>query len=200
MSLLIGDLMTPDAWQLMLPFVRGLSARHIAQIWLHHANDLGKGFRTKTREWEMDLVGTLARVEDDENAIKLEFTKSRLRTPHNFDQFAPRIIRPGDDWRIEIGKGGAAARRKGDGMTEIIRSEYVNAYERLADGVRKSHGLDAKLVRKVRADAVRDELKSRGFLDVDDNGKMTAPARHIFRNAKAKLLRSRTNSTLATTR
>jgi hypothetical protein len=67
-------------------------------------NDLGKSFGDKTREWEMDTVAKLSKVEDDESAIRLDFLKARLRTPKTAGQFAPLIIRPNDDWKFEIAK------------------------------------------------------------------------------------------------
>jgi hypothetical protein len=65
-------------WAPMKPFVCELSARKIAQVWFNHANDLGKSFGDKTREWEMDTVVKLSKIEEDETAIRLDFLKARL--------------------------------------------------------------------------------------------------------------------------
>lgn len=56
-------------------------------------------------------VGTVAKlsdVEDDEGAIRLDFEKTRLKTPANADQFQPVIMWPSDNWRVE-----AAAKSRG---------------------------------------------------------------------------------------
>jgi AAA domain len=189
MSLLTGDLMTPEAWAPMLSVVRGLSAKRIAQMWLHHANDLGKGFGTKTREWEMDTVAVLSKIEDDDESFKWEFTKMRLRTPSNRDQYTPRIIHPCDNWRVELTTKGTPGKR--GNCAEIIRSEFLNAYDRLADSVTKTSGLDGKPVLKVNAEAIRDEMKSRGFLPLDEKGHITGSGRKILWTAKTELLKTK---------
>jgi hypothetical protein len=178
MSLLTGDLMTPDAWQPMLSLVRDLSKRRIAQTWLHHANDSGKGFGTKTREWEMDAVAGLSKVEDNDEAIKWEFTKTRLRTPQNRDQFLPRIIYPNDEWKVEIMQKGFVERRE-ESTQKTVTREFANTYDRLADGIIKGPGFDGKPVSKVKVDAIRDEMKNRGFIDPAD-----ATSRSHFARAK----------------
>ena len=40
----------------------------VAQVWLH-ANDFGKSFGDKTREWEMEAVIKLSKVESDKTTI-----------------------------------------------------------------------------------------------------------------------------------
>jgi hypothetical protein len=187
MCLLVGSMQDEATWAPMKPLVCELSARKIAQVWFNHANDLGKSFGDKTREWEMDTVVKLSRVEDDETAIRLEFTKARLRTPKTADQFAPLIIRPSDGWRFEIAKG--ASRGKVVGDAQMVRDEFIKVYDYLADGVTKSLGLDDRSsVRKVSTAAIRDELKDRGFLDADENGKISGTSRSHFSRAKKLLL------------
>ena len=86
----------------MRGFIRELTSRRIAQWWLGHANDAGKSFGTKTREWEMDAVIALSTLDGasdepaDSFAFQLEFRKARLRTPQNAAQFAPLFVRPGN--------------------------------------------------------------------------------------------------------
>lgn len=71
---------------------------------------------------------------------------------------------------------------------EMIKRAIVDAYGRLADGVDASPGLDGALVRKVPVDKLRDEIKSRGFLEMDDDDKLTSTARSNFRRAKTELI------------
>src|SRR5438105_12789050 len=100
-------------WMPMRLFVRWLSAHRIAEVWLHHANDFGKSFGDKTREWEMEAVIKLSKVEGDETAILFEFIKKRLCSPANAAQFAPMIIRPGNDWKFETAKSASGAKSGG---------------------------------------------------------------------------------------
>jgi len=188
MCLLVGSMLDEATWAPMKPLVCELSARHIAQVWFNHANDLGKSFGDKTREWEMDTVAKLSKVEGDETAIRLDFIKARLRTPKTAGQFAPLIIRPSDNWRFEIAKNASGGKSGSD--VEIVRDELLKAYDQLADGAQKSFGLDDRsTVLKVSAEAVRDELKDRGFLDTDEKGAIERVSRGHFFRAKKSLLK-----------
>jgi hypothetical protein len=188
MCLLVGPMQDEATWAPMKPLVCELSARKIAQVWFNHANDLGKSFGDKTREWEMDTVAKLTKVEGDETAIRLEFAKARLRTPKTAGQFAPLIIRPAEDWKCESAKGAPSGKAGSD--VEIVRDEMVKAYEHLADGVTKSLGLDDRsTVLKVSTAAIRDELKNRGFLATDEKGAIESVSRNHFSRAKIALLR-----------
>jgi len=62
MGLLVGSLSEEEPWKPMLPLVRGLSARRIAQVRFNHANDMGKSFGTKTREWVPSLSSRMSRM------------------------------------------------------------------------------------------------------------------------------------------
>jgi len=179
-----------ESWAPVKLLMRQLSARRIAQIWLHHAgHDATKGFGTKTREWEMDTVIALLKAdpEKDDESIRLEFRKARLRTPATATQFAPKVIRLTEGgWMSETApkpKDNKPAKE-----VEIVRRECINAYDRLSAGVATSPGLNGAPVRKIPVDKLRDELKSRGFLAVDDTGKITNTSRSHFSRAKADLL------------
>lgn len=53
MCLLVGPLSDEETWGPMMPLIRQLSSRRIAQVWLHHTgHDTNKGFGTKTSQWE----------------------------------------------------------------------------------------------------------------------------------------------------
>jgi hypothetical protein len=188
MCLLVGPMQDEATWAPMKPLVCELSARKIAQVWFNHANDLGKSFGDKTREWEMDTVAKLSKIEDDETAIRLEFAKARLRTPKTAGQFAPLIIRPAENWKCETAEGAPSG--KAGNEVEIVRDEMVKAYEHLAGGAPKTLGLDDRsTVLKVPTADIRDELKNRGFLDLDDNGAISRVSRNHFSRAKITLLR-----------
>ena len=189
MCLLVGSMTDEATWLPMKPLVCELSGRHIAQVWFNHANDLGKSFGDKTREWEMDTVAKLSKVDGDETAIRLEFVKARLRTPKTASQFAPLIIRPSEDWSYEIAKGDGSGRKAGSDI-EIVRDEFRKGYDCLADAASKTLGLDdGSTVLKVPTAAIREELKNRGFLDCDENGTITRVSRLHFFRAKQMLLK-----------
>jgi hypothetical protein len=96
-------------------------------------------------------------------------------------------VRPGADW--EITSTHLSSKTKSQGGLD--RLEYLNAYDRLADGIVESPVFDGKPVRKVKSDGVRDELKSRGFLLLDDKGHVTPYGRKQLHNAKLELLKNR---------
>jgi hypothetical protein len=146
MCLLIGSMSEEATWMPVRPFVRWLSAQRIAQVWLHHANDSGKSFGDKTREWEMEAVIKLSKVEGDETAVLFEFVKKRLCSPANAAQFAPMIIQPANDWKFEIAKsasGGKSGGKSGGDVSDIM-AEFPKVYDFLADGAPKSLGLDGR--------------------------------------------------------
>jgi AAA domain len=71
---------------------------------------------------------------------------------------------------------------------EMIKRAIVDAHGRLAADVEPSPGFDGALVRKVPVDKLRDEIKSRGFLETEDDDKLTSTARSNFRRAKSDLI------------
>jgi hypothetical protein len=189
MCLLTGAMKDEETWAPMKPLVCKLSARRVAQIWLNHANDIGKSYGDKTREWEMDTVAKLSKVEGEDGAIQFEFAKARLRTPRNADQFEPMVIRPADDWAFNAaskGEGGG----KGPSMAWIVRSEFMTAYDRLANDVTKTPGFDGAPVAKVATAAITAELKTRGDLPLDEKENVTQAGRRLLATAKAQLLKS----------
>lgn len=187
MCLLIGPMSEEEVWAPMKPFVRALSARRIAQVWLNHTgHDASRNFGTKTREWEMDTVVSLSKGDDDGQSVRIEFRKARLRTPENAAEFAPRLIRFADgEW---IAEGAAPAKPARQTEVDAIRTAITNAYDRLAEGVTPAAGFDGASVRKVNVDVLRDEVKSRGFLDTKDTGGLTPTSRSHFHRAKTELI------------
>ncbi len=194
MCLLSGNMSEEESWEPVKGLIRQISSRRIAQVWLHHTgHDTTKGYGTKTREWEMDTVVRLSRASDDldDNSVVIDLTKARLRTPKNYKQFAARTIRMTEDgW---VSEGAASVSRSGkDDDVEIIKREFLNSYERLAEGVEPSRGLNGKvMVRKVKLSAIRDDLKDRGFLD-HTNGKFTPTTKTHLHRAKTRLFKSGT--------
>ena len=109
-----------------------------------------------------------------------------MKTPDNYRQFATRIVRSTPEGFTS--EDAPAANGKASGEAAIVRRHFIVAYDELADGVAPSQGFDGAPVRKVSTDAVRDRLKSRGFLDTTEKGQLTATSRSHFRRAKSQLL------------
>jgi hypothetical protein len=111
-ALLVGDMKDEAVWQPMLPWIWELTRRAIGQVWIHHTNDEGKSYGTKTREWQLDTVAAMEAIERPEAdiAFALRFTKARERAPDNRTDFDPVIVTLTDDrWVFE--RGGCAPRR-----------------------------------------------------------------------------------------
>ena len=86
MSLISGSMVDEEAWAQTLPWAKSLTKRGIGQLWVHHTgHDETKGYGTKTREWQMDVVIHLTKTERDDTDVsfKLEFRKARERRPDN---------------------------------------------------------------------------------------------------------------------
>ena len=106
-ALLAGDMKEEVPWQDALSWVRSLTQRSIGQIWVHHTgHDETHGYGSKTREWQLDTVALMERIERPEAdiAFSLKFTKARERSPENRADFEPAIITLAKDtWTSERG-------------------------------------------------------------------------------------------------
>jgi len=103
-SLLSGDMKEEEPWQDTLPWIRSLTNRAIGQLWVHHTgHDETRSYGTKTREWQLDTVILLKRVENSDADIgfMLDFTKSRERAPHNRADFeSVNVTLESDCWHV----------------------------------------------------------------------------------------------------
>lgn len=101
-ALLVGDMKDEEQWAKVLPWVRSLTRRAIGQIWFHHTgHDETKSYGSKAREWQMDTVILMERVETPgaDLSFALKFTKARERTPENRQDFEPLTMSlQGDAW------------------------------------------------------------------------------------------------------
>jgi len=206
MCLTSGTMSEEESWKPIAPLCRQITSRGIAQVWLHHTgHDTSKGFGTKTREWEMESVIMLTKVSGDDSdeavtaQFQMEFKKARNQNAKNFRQFETKTITRTPEGfsfikaELEAGKG----RGNGNGndgfksQMQIMREAILETYELLANDVEPAPGFDEKPVRKVAVDAIRDKLKSRGFLATDDKGNITGAARKALNSAKTELINKR---------
>jgi hypothetical protein len=181
MCLLVGSLGEEESWAPIKPLVRQLSSKR------------SKSFGTKTREWEMDTVAGLAKANDGSEGIQPEFKKARLRTPENRTQFDAQVILRGPEGWISDGVRAARAACGRSIDVVQVRRAIEQAYDRLSGNVGPSPGFDGKPVRKISVDALRDEVKSRGFLEMKETGGLTNTGRSTFHRAKSDLIAAGTH-------
>jgi hypothetical protein len=128
-ALLTGDMKDEEPWQQTLPWIRDLTRRSIGQIWAHHTgHDETHGYGTKTREWQLDTVMLLERVERPECdiAFRLAFHKARERSLENRSDFEATVITLTDDtWASERGEHVRTIRTARDRMLELLQ-EAIN--------------------------------------------------------------------------
>jgi hypothetical protein len=68
-ALNIGDMNDPASWEPVLPWMRDLTRREIGQEWIHHpGHNETHGYGTSTREWQLDTVMLMARIEQSADA------------------------------------------------------------------------------------------------------------------------------------
>jgi hypothetical protein len=120
-SLFAGVQKDEETWIPVLPLVQWLTAEHIGQLWFDHAGLADRQYGSVVKSWRMDAVGFMKELPDDEQepyetAFLLSFDpphgKARRRTPDNWNEFSPHIIRLRDDvWTSE-----PAEKRNGSGV------------------------------------------------------------------------------------
>jgi hypothetical protein len=102
MCLLAGEMKEGQSWAAVMPWVRSLTRRRIGQLWLHHTgHDENKSYGDKTREWQLDTVVHMRKIEreDTDLSFGLEFRKARERTPEtrlDFEEVTIALVN--DEW------------------------------------------------------------------------------------------------------
>jgi AAA domain len=134
-ALCVGTMKEEDSWQPVLPWIRDLTRRKIGQIWIHHTGlNETHGYGTSTREWQLDTVILLERVQraNADIGFKLSFGKARERTPYNRTDFEPAVITLVDDtWTSERGGDiqSGRSRRAPDRALELLKEAIVRVGE-----------------------------------------------------------------------
>lgn len=111
MSLIAGDQKDELAWSETLPLVAELTERNIGQLWIDHTgHNADRQYGSSTKAWRFDTVGVMSPLGDDQadprsTGFTLSFDhpgKARRRTPDNWHEFEPQIIRlDADRWTSE---------------------------------------------------------------------------------------------------
>ena len=141
MSLVGGDMKEEDAWRETMPLIMELTRRRIGQLWVHHTgHDTSRGYGTKTREWNLDVVMHLDKVDHAETdvAFTLSFPKARERGPRNREDFDKvKLALVADQWTRELQLMAARRRRcrrsasSGSRRCACRQQKLGRAYQRL---------------------------------------------------------------------
>jgi hypothetical protein len=192
-SLLVGDMKEEDGWAATLPWVRSLTRRAIGQLWAHHTgHDTTRGYGSKTREWQLDLVMLMTdRADKGELLVDfdLSFTKARERNRENRGDFADaRIwINADDQWESSTVPAEMKPRK-----SRSLPLETMKALDYLGD-VLVEHGETPgrpgmpRGIKAVKLDRWRDYLRKRGLCEADASGRQTFK-RHKDRLIAASLI------------
>jgi hypothetical protein len=126
------------------------------------------------------------RDEDDGQSFTVRLKRivlGKTKNGHEVSTLLVESVEPG------AAEGVKQDRRK---AADILRDEFIAAYDRLADGAPKSFGFDGRsTVLKVSTDKIRYELKDRGFLEKNETGGLTVTARSNFQRARAELVKTK---------
>jgi hypothetical protein len=141
MSLAPGDQKDEEVWAGCTPLVEALSQKGIAQIWCDHTgHNAGRQYGSNTKAWRFDCVAIMTPLADnaqgaDHLAFRLSFDhpgKARRRTPDNWRQFEPRVIRLIDDRWISESPNSGTAERKMQHLKPAARAYYNALLDSLA--------------------------------------------------------------------
>jgi DNA polymerase III delta prime subunit len=191
MCLLAGDMKEEDSWEPVKILMKWLTNNRIAQIWVHHTgHDAGKSYGSNTREWELDTVLRLDRPPDGaNNGFILNFTKNRLRTHANADEFNLAHCKLGiDGW--EVSQSTKEPTKRGDDRTNFAHY-IVRAYDDLVIGLTHNHvGYNGASVIAVSIEEIRRWIVKHGLISphVDGGDTMSQTDRRVMRRAQADLI------------
>ena len=178
MSLLSGDQKDEVTWSGVNNLVQELSTRHIGQVWLDHTgHNSDRQYGSSTKGWKFDAIGAMAPVKDDnvrETAFTLSFEapgKARRRTPDNWQQFEPRLIRlAGDAWSSEPVKADKAGEAAGQKLRPAAKAVY--------DALAMVYGLEGTAT----CDSWFQECVRQGLTD------SSKPQRNAYRARRSELV------------
>lgn len=99
-----GNIAEEETWTRVAPVVEWLVRQDVAQVWLHHTgHDTSRAYGSSTISWGMEASIILEKIDGKGAAFKLKFDKDREKTPANFEQFEPRVLRLTDEgWRVSV--------------------------------------------------------------------------------------------------
>ena len=140
------------------------------------------------RDLADNIVATVENAKDGEAGLEII---SRLAVviigdDEDGDPITSCVVEPVGEPAVRTpGETPVKAKRSED--VEKIKQALVEAYRRLCHAEAHVRGFDGK----VETTRLRDAVKSRGFLETDDDGKITATGRQHWQRAKTDLIASR---------
>jgi hypothetical protein len=144
------------------------------------------------RDLADNIVATVENAKDAEAGLEIvsRLVVVDIGTDEDGDPVTSCVIEPvGPPAVRAVAKEPRKSRRRSEDVDKVSRA-LVDAYHRLADAVAKVPGFDGRQVLKIETDKLRDEVRSRGFLETDDAGKLTGTSRLHFHRAKTDLIAS----------
>jgi hypothetical protein len=142
-----------------------------------------------SRDAEENVVTELELAKDGETGLVFvsRLEKIEIGRDEDGDPVTSCVVREATDASAQAASRKPAKARRSDEVEKVKRA-IVDAYGRSAVDAPWTPGFDGQRVKKVKLDSLRNEVKSRGFLDVDDKGAIIASSRKHFLRAKTDLI------------
>jgi AAA domain len=149
------------------------------------------------RDAANNLVTTLERSKDGETGLEIisRLVRVNLGNDDDGDPITSCVLEPvGDVGKADPAKPTAAKRARPLSQIDLLKAAFLETYDRLAPFIPHSGGHGGfKGFQKVPVDAIRDELREAGYLEInDDTLAITNAARLRLGNAKKQLLAEKT--------
>jgi AAA domain len=144
-----------------------------------------------SRDAEDNVVAELELAKDGETGLVFvsRLENMEIGRDRDGDPIASCVVREVNSNASTAAKKPGSKSKRTDEAAKLKRA-IADAYERLADVVEKVPGFGDQPVKKVSIEAIRDEVKSRGFLEIKDTGGLTGASRMLFLRAKTDLIAS----------
>ncbi len=165
----------------------GLSDDQRMRGWSGLRNGIDAELICERTDKEMKTTLTLRKLKDEDKNVSLCVSMERVVIGQDADgDDVTTLVVKSVEGATDEARPQAASKAQSD--TSILCGAFRDAYTWLSDSVTPSRGFNGKSVRKVKADAIRDHMKERGFLNVDDKGNLTPTGRTRFHRTKTQLL------------
>jgi AAA domain len=144
------------------------------------------------RDAESNVVVELELAKDGETGLVFvsRLEKFEIGRDEDDDPVTSCVVREVTDAAAKVAFKKPGKGRRSDDVEKVKRA-IIEAYGRLADAAEKTPGFDGKPVKRIEIAKLRDEVKSRGYLDVNENGGLTTLGRKHFHRAKTDLIEAK---------
>jgi hypothetical protein len=144
------------------------------------------------RDAEGDVVVELELAKDGETGLAFvsRLEKFEIGRDEDDDPVTSCVVREVTDAAAKVAFNKPAKGRRSDDVERVKRAIF-DAYGGLAVDAPWTPGFGGQPVKKVKIDSLRNEVRSRGFLDVDDKGAIIGSSRKHFLRAKTDLIEAK---------